>query len=353
MKTLLRRKKPRKLNLSSRNLDEFPIDAFKDKNIVSIDLSNNNIVEIPRHIGELKKLRYLNLENNCIKELHSGILSLPSIKEINLKGNPISHLPNFVQNKLHAHVLIDRNLRTYTSQINNKRDRALINYIREKIENILSHQTIFEKTKTVPIMEDLTFSGDRDNIGKVLKSCVLFVDIRDSVKKNKEYCNQTLAKIYSSFIYGVLRFATLYHGHVRNIIGDRVMIVFEQDDCCDNALNCANGIMYFIRDIMGDIDPGNNFDCGIGIHYGEMYIIKVGMSIPGPENTEYKNMVWIGEPANLASRLTDKAGKDGVPKIVISDEVYKRVTDRTLKKGFVLTQNSVFDNVEFRVYSRN
>ena len=48
-----------------------------------------------------------------------------------------------------------------------------------------------------------------------------------------------------------------------------------------------------------------------------MRVIKVSIERKGNENTENKGLVWVGKPANLASRLTDFAGK------TVEDEFYK------------------------------
>lgn len=39
-------------------------------------------------------------------------------------------------------------------------------------------------------------------------------------------------------------------------------------------------------------------------------MIKVGLHRRGTENVDNKNLVWVGYPANLASRLTDMANKN-------------------------------------------
>ena len=344
----LKRKKSRKVDLSCKKLNRFPSFVFDDKNIVSINLSDNNIQEIPANIGVLKKLRYLNLENNKIQELHNGVTKLQSIKTINLKGNPIKQLPDFIKEKIHANILIDDNNSLSRIEAENEK---LLKDIQEEIHDINSHKTTFEPIKVVPSLNDLTFIRSKDRKAKELKSCALFIDIRESVKKNQEFCIQALANIYSSFIYGVLKCAMTCHGHVRNIIGDRVMVVFDKKDCCNHALNCANLIMHFICDIMQKRSPDEDFDCGIGIHYGTMNIIKVGLTLQGEENKEYQNMVWMGEPANLASRLTDKAGKDSIPHILISEAIFKRAK-KSLIKDFTPTSKSNFCDVEFKVYGK-
>lgn len=141
---IIKRKKSRKLDLSSKNLNRFPSSIFNDKNIVRLDLSNNNIQDIPAYIGILKKLRYLNLENNNIQELHSGVTKLQSIKTINLKGNPIKRLPDFIKKKLHANILTDDNNSLSSIDAENEK---LLKEIQEEIHDINSHKTTFEPIK--------------------------------------------------------------------------------------------------------------------------------------------------------------------------------------------------------------
>ncbi len=52
---------------------------------------------------------------------------------------------------------------------------------------------------------------------------------------------------------------------------------------------------------------GDDVACGIGIDYGKMLATKVGIIKRGSENTENKSLVWVGKPANTASKLTDAA----------------------------------------------
>lgn len=55
-----------------------------------------------------------------------------------------------------------------------------------------------------------------------------------------------------------------------------------------------------------------------------MSVIKVGIDRRDDEKEENKNLVWIGYPANYASRLTDSANK-----IIIEKQYVVRGTIRT------------------------
>lgn len=353
---ILRRKKARKFDLSGRNLGAFPNNVFDDKTITSLNLSDNHIKEIPARIGDLRNLEYLFLDNNNISQLHNGILKAVSLKNLYLRGNPMKSLPDFIKDNAKFSIFTDREVyRYYPDVVLLGGDTRLQDEVGSEVDGIIGHDTIFDETPVVPTVadNDLTFPRHDDRKGKSLETCVLFVDIRDSVQKNNDHKTSTLAKMYSAFVYGVLKIAKVYNGHVRNIIGDRVMVVFDKDNCCENAVRCAGSILFFCKNKMGKTLPGDTFRCGIGIHYGTMNVIKVGLEKHSDESNDYKNLVWIGEPANLASRLTDMAGKENIPSIAISKDVMKGLTNNSLKVGFRAIDKKKFKDVDFDVYGCN
>jgi adenylate cyclase len=171
----------------------------------------------------------------------------------------------------------------------------------------------YVQTKEVPsaykIDSNLTYKSGAAKKGKIIKTCVLYVDIRDSVKLVDKHQFDTMGKIYNAFAKSILKIADSYDAKVRNIIGDRIMVVFPSENCFTKAVHCAITINHISGEI-NRIFKHVNFKCGIGIDYGEMRVIKVGTEKKGDENANYKNLIWVGHPANKASRLTDVANKE-------------------------------------------
>lgn len=202
---------------------------------------------------------------------------------------------------------------------------SLIEFFRQiddEIKTINSSDFDIEviETTTVPNFSDPDITHDNFDAKrkkcKRLESCVLYVDIRDSSKISSERRPQTLSKMYSCFVRSMILCARYYGGHVRNIIGDRVMVVFDQDNCFINAVHTAylmNTVCHFI---LNKRISGFEFRAGIGIDFGKMLITKTGTIRKGEENEFYRSLVWLGKPANVASRLTDLANK-----IEIKDEI--------------------------------
>lgn len=169
----------------------------------------------------------------------------------------------------------------------------------------------FNPKNYVPGLDDtnLTYGNGEEKKGIEINTCVLFVDIRNSVQLTKEKQVRTMGKVYSVFTHCVLLAAQNEGGYVRNIIGDRVMVVFPQENCFTNAVYCAITINH-IASMINKKFENFEFKCGIGIDYGKLSVMKVGIQKKGAENDDNKGLVWVGYPANFASRLTDCANKE-------------------------------------------
>ena len=187
---------------------------------------------------------------------------------------------------------------------------AFFDDIKSTIEDLIATDYVFNQKDYVPGVDDpnLTYGRGEIKKGVELNTCVLYVDIRDSVALTESHWDTTMGKIYSAFTACVLMAARETGGYVRNIIGDRVMIVFPSDNCYTKAVDCA----IYINQISNAINakfPKINFRCGIGIDAGRMRLIKIGIQVNNKEHYENKGLVWVGKPANMASRLTDIANK--------------------------------------------
>lgn len=144
---------------------------------------------------------------------------------------------------------------------------------------------------------------------KIITTSVLYIDIRRSTQLNLEHKPQTVAKLYSAFVRAMTRCAAYHRGHVRGIIGDRVMVIFNPSTAFVDAVNTAilmNSVMKFQ---INKLFAHNEVSCGIGIDYGRMLATKTGIRKNGQERNNYRSLVWLGRPANVASKLTDVANK--------------------------------------------
>lgn len=195
---------------------------------------------------------------------------------------------------------------------------ALVDFLRQidaDVSEVLDEDFEIEitRTKYVPSFDDPGITYDNlttsKKKAKLLKSCVLYVDIRNSAQVSVSSEAEMLARLYSAFVKNMIAAARYYGGHVRNIIGDRVMVVFDSDGCFENAYKTAVLMNTIAHHIIAKKIKNFDFKCGIGIDYGEMLIVKAGAIKHGSETEFYRTLVWLGRPANVASRLTDLANK--------------------------------------------
>ncbi len=194
--------------------------------------------------------------------------------------------------------------------------------LKEEIGALTSSDFSFDVTQArqLPTVEDstLTFENfDRKSKGvKIIETCVLYIDIRKSSQLSLKHRPETLAKLYSSFDRGVIRCAEFYRGRVRNIIGDRVMVLFDPQGCFKDAINTAILLNTFTTYILNRHFKYDEVSCGIGIDHGRMLVTKIGTIKHGSERHDYRSLVWLGAPANIASKLTDIANKK-IPRTVV------------------------------------
>jgi adenylate cyclase len=169
------------------------------------------------------------------------------------------------------------------------------------------------ETHSAPSDSDpsLTFENFDDECKnvKTIETCVLYVDIRKSTKLNLQHYPQTMAKLYSSYIRGMIKAAEEFDGKIRNIVGDRIMVVFDSSNCFSNSVNTAILMNTISQRIINKRFKNGAFKCGIGIDYGKMMVVKCGTIKYGEEKSNYKSLVWLGKPANVASKLTDAANQ--------------------------------------------
>jgi adenylate cyclase len=187
--------------------------------------------------------------------------------------------------------------------------------VRKEIQGIVDSDfnIIIKETDKVPSIDDpdITYPNliSKEQKCKLIETCILYIDIRKSTDLNLNHRRNTMAKLYSSFVRAMAKAGSYYGGKVRNIIGDRLMVVFDTINCYTNAVNTAILMNSVSSYILNKEFPHNEVKCGIGIDFGKMLVTKTGIIKKGVENTSNKSLVWLGRPANISSKLTDVANK--------------------------------------------
>jgi hypothetical protein len=187
--------------------------------------------------------------------------------------------------------------------------------VTDEVSAILSSNFSIDVTesRTVPHSSDgaITFPNLDDNSQgtKLIETTVLYVDMRRSTQLSLQHRRETVAKLYSAFVRAMTRCAVEFGGEVRGIIGDRVMVLFQPNNCFANAVDTAVLMNSVCVHVINRFFVQNEVQFGIGIDYGRMLATKTGIRRHGAAQQSYRSLVWLGRPANVASKLTDNANK--------------------------------------------
>lgn len=99
-----------KLDLSNKNLKQFPEEIFQCTNLTKLILSNNSIGKVPQEIRLLRKLKVLDLSNNKIKQLYADIFKMPKLETLNVSNNQIKTLPTQIEDSKLKVLLVQNNI---------------------------------------------------------------------------------------------------------------------------------------------------------------------------------------------------------------------------------------------------
>ena len=183
-------------------------------------------------------------------------------------------------------------------------------------------------TRSIPSAKDLGFG----NKGRIIRAPILYADLRRSSEVTERHRRQTTAKIFKSFLYAMAQIARSRGGEIRSFDGDRIMVIFpptrgDQKAACNRSVRTGMEMAWFFNDILRPKLSGYNdsLDCGIGIAFSEMLVVRVGL-----KRQPYNNdIVLIGRAANLAAKLSDKGRKPNY--LWIDHETYKRLDKESIQ----------------------
>lgn len=101
-----------KLDLSNKDLVEFPEDLFKCTNLRKLILSNNKLTHIPKQINTLRKLKILDLSYNKLPAIYANIFRLPQLTTLNISNNHLTSVPKQLYDSRIRILVINNNLIT-------------------------------------------------------------------------------------------------------------------------------------------------------------------------------------------------------------------------------------------------
>ncbi|XP_014218770.1 leucine-rich repeat-containing protein 57-like [Copidosoma floridanum] len=126
------------LNLSQRNLDEFPQQLATLDQLRNLDLSSNKFSRLPSEVGKFSLLKQLNVSGNRLTELPDIIGDLVKLETLNASFNKIGALPSSLAKLSHLKQvnLSDNRLTDFPRMFCGMRHLDLLDLSHNKITSI-------------------------------------------------------------------------------------------------------------------------------------------------------------------------------------------------------------------------
>ncbi|WIJ25773.1 adenylate/guanylate cyclase domain-containing protein [Devosia sp. RR2S18] len=172
----------------------------------------------------------------------------------------------------------------------------------------------------VPSAKDVALGNDAV---KFERATVLYADLDQSTALVENHHWYFAAEVYKSFLYAATRLANNAGGTVVGYDGDRVMVVFIGSSQCNDALRCAFKINYAVKNLLQPqleaYYKSSTFKIRhtVGLDTGLVRTVRSGAR---GDN----DLVWIGNSANLAAKLTAESADHGT---WITNRVYEKLND--------------------------
>ena len=200
-----------------------------------------------------------------------------------------------------------------------------INNSAARLDDILGpYNRNFPDLDEIPARKELKFTN-----GYYVNVSALFIDIIGSSDMTNVHYRPTLAKIYRCFISectAIMNDAAL--GDLCkeiNIHGDCVWGVF--DTSSQKDFNTVLSVALKLKDMINTLNDKlkkrgyHTIEVGIGVDYGRALMVKAGYDGSG-----LNDVIWMGDVVNTACHLANKAGRQGKSPILISENIYHKLS---------------------------
>jgi len=181
----------------------------------------------------------------------------------------------------------------------------------------------YSEKNNIPSLESLNHTD-----GHYVTCAALCVDIRESSLLPQKHTKPVLAKIYRAYtseVIALLRSHKLCR-HIR-IDGDAVLGIFDvrQQRLIVGVFELSWKLSSLIKALNDKFEKRGyeRIRVGIGLSYGEVLMIKAGLSGSG-----YNDIVWMGEAINKASKLSGAGNKEphnGDREIMVAKQFFEKL----------------------------
>ena len=183
------------------------------------------------------------------------------------------------------------------------------------VRDYLSGDYEVTETDTIPSIEQVAFGKK----AKKIKLCAFCIDMRKSSDLLTVHNKQTCGKIHKAFLTVVSQIVIDRGGEIRSFNGDGLLAFWPAKSQTDigRAVEAAMKIKWLLDIQLSPLfEQYEKIDFGIGIDWGDVYIVRAGIS----RNSNNNDLVFIGACVNFATAIANQT--KGPDHVEISKSTY-------------------------------
>ncbi|MFW9878765.1 MAG: adenylate/guanylate cyclase domain-containing protein [Candidatus Thorarchaeota archaeon] len=189
-----------------------------------------------------------------------------------------------------------------------------------KVRDYLSGDYDVMESRGIPTVDNVSHGKK----AKKMNLCAFSIDLRKSSDLLFHHHKQTAGKIHKAFLAVASSVVLKYGGKIRSFQGDSILVfwpAYYKSQIMD-AVRAAMEIKWFLSSELSSLfESYSKLDYGIGIDWGEVFIVRAGIS----RDTNNNDLVFIGKCVNFAVVIANQA--EAPYNIEISLDVYENLDD--------------------------
>lgn len=178
--------------------------------------------------------------------------------------------------------------------------------IDDKVRDYLEGDYEVRSHQGIPNIENVPFG----KVALKVQMCAFAIDLRGSTDLLDAHQKKTAGKIHKAFLYATASIVNHYGGYIRNFRGDGLLAFWPADYKAQisKAARAALALKYMLsKKLQPRFAEYREIDFGIGIDWGEVYVLRVGV----PRDPNDNDLVFIGKCVNYAVAISEQAKGPG------------------------------------------
>lgn len=174
--------------------------------------------------------------------------------------------------------------------------------IRDKVSAYLDGDYEVEEVPQIPSVEQVAFG----NKAKKLKVTAFAIDLRHSTDLLDAHQKQTAGKVHKAFLHAAATTVLHYGGQIRSFKGDSLLALWpaQYKTQISTAVRAGMTIKWLIDHELSPLfEPYQKIDFGIGIDWGEVFVVRAGLSRDANNN----DLLFMGRCINFAVAISEQA----------------------------------------------